>query len=416
MSNSVSDREDAGSSASDTQSDEPFVNSPPLVAYGRDHRFVALKEGQEHKDYHLYGSVWALQIWSYEMIPSLGDLCGIREKFVEVHRCLMWTTRKMLCDFTHFFDEKHKVFPSLPHLEEDEVEYYYLSFENGSPFDVQFIRPVQISVKTTEPASVSRKKAGDTVNKAAGKSIVQESAHKVSKRRRPSTPPVDDSAATSDREREPETERVCCVHGLPCPDHTEDSSRDEYFDRRLKAILYDESEMGFIARVSRRVLSGIVDYFGPMHRCPRRPEHSQHSEHQPSHHSERQSAHNSQRQISHHSQRQPSHHSERQPSHHSERHLSHHSQPQPSHYSERQPSHHSERPSHHSERQPSHHSQCQPSHHSERQHSHHSDRQASHHTEIHHSLEIVPFQQYATMFGSFQDEHHYPYLGLCLMW
>ncbi|KAL6523853.1 hypothetical protein OROMI_030948 [Orobanche minor] len=75
---------------------------------------VTLKEGQEHKDYHLYGPVWALQIWSYEMIPSLGDLCGIREKFVKVPRCLMWTTRKMFCDFTHFFDEKHKVFPSLP--------------------------------------------------------------------------------------------------------------------------------------------------------------------------------------------------------------------------------------------------------------------------------------------------------------
>ncbi|KAL6575496.1 hypothetical protein OROHE_000873 [Orobanche hederae] len=29
MSNSASDREDAGSSASDTQSDESFVNSPP---------------------------------------------------------------------------------------------------------------------------------------------------------------------------------------------------------------------------------------------------------------------------------------------------------------------------------------------------------------------------------------------------
>ncbi|KAL6517714.1 hypothetical protein OROMI_033415 [Orobanche minor] len=107
---------------------------------------VALKEGQEHKDYQFYGPVWALQIWSYEMIPSLGDLCGTRDKFVEVPRCLMWTTRKTLCDFTHFFDEKHKVFPSLPHLEEDEVEYYYLSFENGSPFDVQFIRPVRITV------------------------------------------------------------------------------------------------------------------------------------------------------------------------------------------------------------------------------------------------------------------------------
>ncbi|KAL6535037.1 hypothetical protein OROMI_026411 [Orobanche minor] len=40
---------------------------------------VAMKEGQEHKDYHFYGLVWALQIWSYEMILALGEQCGIRD-------------------------------------------------------------------------------------------------------------------------------------------------------------------------------------------------------------------------------------------------------------------------------------------------------------------------------------------------
>ncbi|KAL6514425.1 hypothetical protein OROHE_019033 [Orobanche hederae] len=67
---------------------------------------IAMKEGQEHKDYHFYGPVWALQIWSYEMIPALGEQCGIRDKSVQVPWCLMWTTKKIFCDFTHFFDDK----------------------------------------------------------------------------------------------------------------------------------------------------------------------------------------------------------------------------------------------------------------------------------------------------------------------
>ncbi|KAL6517757.1 hypothetical protein OROMI_033458 [Orobanche minor] len=66
---------------------------------------VAMKEGQEHKDYHFYDPVWALHIWSYEMIPALGKMCGIRDKSVQVLRCLMWTTRKIFCDFTSFFDD-----------------------------------------------------------------------------------------------------------------------------------------------------------------------------------------------------------------------------------------------------------------------------------------------------------------------
>ncbi|KAL6530696.1 hypothetical protein OROGR_014556 [Orobanche gracilis] len=80
--------------------------------FGRDIRdyakHVAMKEGQEHKEYHFYGPIWALQIWSYEMIPALGELCGIRDKSVQVPLCLMWTTRKIFCDFTHFFDDKGK--------------------------------------------------------------------------------------------------------------------------------------------------------------------------------------------------------------------------------------------------------------------------------------------------------------------
>ncbi|XP_057811255.1 uncharacterized protein LOC131025477 [Salvia miltiorrhiza] len=42
--------------------------------------------------YHFFGPVWALQIWSYEVIPTLGSICGTRNPVPKFPRALMWTT------------------------------------------------------------------------------------------------------------------------------------------------------------------------------------------------------------------------------------------------------------------------------------------------------------------------------------
>ena len=58
----------------------------------------------EKRLYHFYGAVWALQIWSYEVIPHLGRLCGQRDEAPRFPRVLMWDTKQAKVDFSNFFD------------------------------------------------------------------------------------------------------------------------------------------------------------------------------------------------------------------------------------------------------------------------------------------------------------------------
>lgn len=60
--------------------------------------------GGQTAGYHLYGPVWALNLWSYEAIPMLGNACGEHLNDFETPRLRRWLTRQSHLDYTTFFD------------------------------------------------------------------------------------------------------------------------------------------------------------------------------------------------------------------------------------------------------------------------------------------------------------------------
>lgn len=54
--------------------------------------------------YHFYGPVWALNLWAYEAIPSLGAACGVQDREHLTPRLRRWHTRQSHLDFERFFD------------------------------------------------------------------------------------------------------------------------------------------------------------------------------------------------------------------------------------------------------------------------------------------------------------------------
>ncbi|XP_057779396.1 uncharacterized protein LOC130997975 [Salvia miltiorrhiza] len=200
---------------------------------------VGIAPDQAEKDYHFYGPVWALQIWSYEAVPDLGSQCGFREREEILPRCLRWSTRQMRkIDFATFLEKRRPVYPVLEATSSELDEYYMMSFDNGDMFDVRFEAPVRVASRyeTTLKAPVQKARRG-------------------TKRPRQSTPLL---TPTEGGERA----RVCCVHGRPCPDNEGGTDRGHdiedrlraVIDDRLRAVLTDDSDTGFLA-----VLRAVID-------------------------------------------------------------------------------------------------------------------------------------------------------------
>ncbi|XP_057784879.1 uncharacterized protein LOC131002395 [Salvia miltiorrhiza] len=186
----------------------------------------------------------------------------------------MWTTRKAPGDFTYFFDKELIVHETLQPSPEELEEVYYMSLDNGDMLHVRFVPPLRLaSKKKTTHVPKRRRMRSPTLERDSRQvspavqregprsSPLREERHSspvVEMRERHSSPrvetrdsPVIDSTLT------------CCHHGVPCRDSGKDCH--DYIDQRLTRMLHDESDDGFIARVARRVLSGMkemLDYTG----------------------------------------------------------------------------------------------------------------------------------------------------------
>ncbi|XP_057789668.1 uncharacterized protein LOC131006532 [Salvia miltiorrhiza] len=217
----------------------------------------------EKPAYHFFGPVLALQIRSYEAIPTLGSTCGTRNSVPKFPRALMWTTRKALGDFTYFFDKELIVHESLQPSPEELDEVYSCSLDNGDMLHVRFVPPLRLTPKkNTTHVPKRRRMRSPTLERDSWQvspavqrggpcsSLLRDERHSspvVEMRERDSSPrvemrdsPVIDSTLT------------CCHHGVSCRDSGKDCH--DYIDQRLARMLHDESDDGFIAR---RVLSGL---------------------------------------------------------------------------------------------------------------------------------------------------------------
>lgn len=68
--------------------------------------------GEARAAYHLYGPVWAFDLWAYEAIPALGRACGKRVNADDTPRLRRWETWTSHLDFSGFFDN-HEVIHSI---------------------------------------------------------------------------------------------------------------------------------------------------------------------------------------------------------------------------------------------------------------------------------------------------------------
>ncbi|XP_057793336.1 uncharacterized protein LOC131009955 [Salvia miltiorrhiza] len=327
------------------------------------------------KTYHFYGPTWALQIWSYEAIPSLGRACGLRDTALRLPRCLMWTTWKSSADFTHFFDQERECYPRLAPTELETEQLYYNTLLIGQTLDVRFhpggrYAGLREPVLPAPPSPIIPRRmarSSSRTEKARGKmpEVVERQRRSFgaptgspSKRRRP-------------QEFEPgpdaEPDHVCCEHASWGRRDEELISRvtqsvtREVTDSVRRTLVEDESEHGLIARVTRRVVAAMHDFFGRRSRRSRKSS-SSHvgrgseecegpriSHRRSTSHIVEERPRGSHRRSSHHDDRPLA--SQRRSSHHDDRPLA--SQRRSSHHDDQARGSQRQSASHHSERQPS---------------------------------------------------------------
>ncbi|XP_057789672.1 uncharacterized protein LOC131006535 [Salvia miltiorrhiza] len=178
----------------------------------------------------------------------------------------MWTTRKALDDFTYFFDKELIVHKSLQPSPEELEEVYYMSLDNGDMLHVRFVSPLRLALKKkTTHVPKQRRMRSPTLERDSRQvsPVVQRGGPRSSPLReeRHSSPVVE----MRERHSSPRVEMrdspvidstlTCCHHGVSCRDSGKDCH--DYIDQRLARMLHDESDDGFIARIARRVLSGL---------------------------------------------------------------------------------------------------------------------------------------------------------------
>ncbi|XP_057786235.1 uncharacterized protein LOC131003707 [Salvia miltiorrhiza] len=212
------------------------------------------------KTYHIFGPVWAFQIWSYEVIPKLGGLCGNRDSEMSIPRCLHWDTRAVpSIDFSELFDRQLIIRPMVPTPREEGHE-FFISLGTDQQMAVTF-RPskrhaakkllVDEDVEVIEEESdepPKRKRRREPCHKTAPKSRTA-----VEKRHHP-----EPSAAAEKRQRRhspepPQPSTTCCLHGNPCKHADDEEAHLERLARRVAPrIPLDDLESGWIARLAHK--------------------------------------------------------------------------------------------------------------------------------------------------------------------
>ncbi|XP_057770061.1 uncharacterized protein LOC130989916 isoform X2 [Salvia miltiorrhiza] len=97
-----------------------------------------------NNQYKLYGPVWALHVWSLEIIPELGSTVGTYVEGCAHPRCLRWKfrSRPNVSDLRPLFEqEAHHLFEIQPD-DYETTSHYYATSVMSMPIGVHYERPV----------------------------------------------------------------------------------------------------------------------------------------------------------------------------------------------------------------------------------------------------------------------------------
>ncbi|KAL3633549.1 hypothetical protein CASFOL_022311 [Castilleja foliolosa] len=92
------------------------------------------------QSYHIYGYVWAFLIWTFESVPELGIICGVRTSDDVLPRCLRWRFPETRVDMEGFSDHQTEVHMMLkPSAEEKKQPYWEHMIHDDFRSDVCYI-------------------------------------------------------------------------------------------------------------------------------------------------------------------------------------------------------------------------------------------------------------------------------------
>ncbi|XP_057783693.1 uncharacterized protein LOC131001343 [Salvia miltiorrhiza] len=212
------------------------------------------------RTYHIFGPVWAFQIWMYEVLPKLGKLCGKRDSDTSIPRFLHWDTHAApSVDFSEFFDRQLAITPMVP-TPMEEAQEFFLSVVRGDHMKVVFQPSKRHAAKKLlvdeDIEEVEEDEPPKKRKRGQHKSKEDEPPKKTKRGHQPES-----SAAAEKRQRRHSPEpaqpsTTCCLHGLPCQ-HA-DIDEEAHFERLARRIsphmLLDDSEKGWISRLAHKLL------------------------------------------------------------------------------------------------------------------------------------------------------------------
>lgn len=93
---------------------------------------------RKKKSYHFYGLIWVLQVWAYEAIRPLGELCGKVTSPLAVPRCLRWTFPRKAVSFGDIFKREVDCLVVLETNNSEIGMTHYLSTQSADVLVVQY--------------------------------------------------------------------------------------------------------------------------------------------------------------------------------------------------------------------------------------------------------------------------------------